>query len=126
MSQINDLLKAIAEQHHREIAELQIAHAAEVGRLKAMLADSCNHPAQYYDGRDDMPKPDWSRAPEWAQWWAVDEDGSAYWFDSMPFHLSLAAWHKSDEHGLIELDRYICDDGIYENWMQSLHHRPSK
>lgn len=26
------------------------------------------------------PEPDWSQAPEWAQWWAVDDKGKSGWY----------------------------------------------
>ena len=29
-------------------------------------------------------EPDWSKAPWWANWWAVDSDGEACWFDERP------------------------------------------
>ena len=29
-------------------------------------------------------KPDWSKAPKWANWWAVDADGIAVWFERRP------------------------------------------
>lgn len=32
----------------------------------------------------DIPKPDWSIAPEWANWWAADGDGESYWFEMRP------------------------------------------
>lgn len=27
---------------------------------------------------------DWSQAPAWANWWAVDPDGICHWFDNEP------------------------------------------
>jgi transcription elongation factor Elf1 len=30
------------------------------------------------------PQPDWSKAPEWAKWWAVDADGEAFWYELEP------------------------------------------
>jgi hypothetical protein len=30
------------------------------------------------------PEPDWSTAPEWAQWWAVNSDGAAMWYEHKP------------------------------------------
>jgi hypothetical protein len=32
----------------------------------------------------DHVQPNWSGAPDWAQWWAVDSDGSAYWYRDEP------------------------------------------
>lgn len=31
-----------------------------------------------------MAKPSWSDAPEWAQWLAMDDDGTWYWFEDEP------------------------------------------
>lgn len=39
----------------------------------------------------DAGKPDWKDAPEWAQWLAMDEDGSWYWYAGKPFTI-LAYW----------------------------------
>lgn len=30
------------------------------------------------------PHPDWSQAPKWAEWWAVDCDGFAMWYEEEP------------------------------------------
>ena len=35
-----------------------------------------------------IPTPDWSTAPDWAQWHAVDEDGRAFWFERQPRAMS--------------------------------------
>lgn len=29
-------------------------------------------------------KPDWKQAPTWAQWWAVDANGTAWWHEFEP------------------------------------------
>lgn len=29
--------------------------------------------------------PDWAAAPAWAQWWAYDFDGAAWWFEHEPY-----------------------------------------
>lgn len=34
--------------------------------------------------RSPWPRPDWSQAPEWAEWWAVDANGQVTWFDTDP------------------------------------------
>lgn len=43
-------------------------------------------------GAQGVPSPDWSQAPEWAQWWAVDWDGQAYWFGHKPYVLGEMGW----------------------------------
>lgn len=40
-----------------------------------------------------VPWPDWSGAPDWAQWWAVDPNGWAHWFQEEPV-LCLTATHS--------------------------------
>ena len=32
----------------------------------------------------DHVQPDWSGAPDWANFWAVDSDGFAYWYRDQP------------------------------------------
>ena len=32
----------------------------------------------------DHVQPDWSGAPDWANFWAVDSDGYAYWYRDQP------------------------------------------
>jgi hypothetical protein len=29
-------------------------------------------------------EPSWDKAPEWAQWWAMDADGSCHWYSQEP------------------------------------------
>ena len=33
---------------------------------------------------DEKPAVDWSEAPEWANYWALDYDGAAYWYEAQP------------------------------------------
>lgn len=38
---------------------------------------------------------DWTKAPYWANWWAVNPNGRAYWFAERPWVLvahSLPGW----------------------------------
>lgn len=34
--------------------------------------------------QSDPDAPDWSQAPEWAQWYAIDGDGQRWWFEIEP------------------------------------------
>ena len=38
----------------------------------------------WLDSLPAKPQPDWSEAPKWAQWWAVDANEESYWFESHP------------------------------------------
>lgn len=41
-------------------------------------------------------KPDWRQAPTWAQWWAVDAIGDAYWHAQQPDLLARTWFSGSD------------------------------
>jgi hypothetical protein len=55
------------------------------------------------------PQPEWSSAPAWAQWWAVDYGGNAYWYELEPeANKSFGYWShdgdcKVDSAGVAEL-----------------------
>lgn len=114
MSDVQLLAQKIVEAHSRELAELAIQHAAEVGRLKARIADlesqiSGKDPrltadlTGYADAAvSSSPEPDWSQAPEWAQWWASDWNGHSYWYERRPQFQSDGVWH-ADTLGKYEI-----------------------
>ena len=60
-------------------------------------------------------EPDWSEAPEWAQYWAVDEDGSAWWYAEEPSRLA-ACWNRGGREARM-LERV-------PGWRNTLHKRP--
>lgn len=73
-----------------------------------------------------LMKPDWTKAPEWAQWWAVDEIGMAIWWEQEPSKSEneneWAEWFVSNDSR-----RFL--DGFskeipYTNWRNSLTKRP--
>jgi len=42
-----------------------------------------------------MPEPDWSEAPEWAQWWAVSAEHEAFWYAAEPKPIShMGHWSR--------------------------------
>lgn len=71
-----------------------------------------------------MPQPDWSQAPDWAQWWAVDSCGHPFWFENKPYFRRQepsCVWHnqKGKEQRLSWLDLPV---GI--DWRCTLRERP--
>ena len=64
-------------------------------------------------------QPDWSQAPEWAKYFAMDEDGGFYYFEESPF-MAVRSW-QPQPHG--ELDETF-DHGYKGNWQDSLRKRP--
>ena len=73
-----------------------------------------------------MPLPDWSQAPPWANWWAVEyaagEVGLAYWFANKPI-TDYAEWVDSvtGERGIL-IDTVDLPLGV--DWRTTLRRRP--
>ena len=44
----------------------------------------------------DALAPDWSNAPGWAQWYAIDVGGDAYWWEDEP-DCGFLQWLSNDE-----------------------------
>jgi len=62
---------------------------------------------------------DWSQAPEWANYWAMDDDGEAYWFEEKPT-IDWGVW-------LSQSRQRIAPDfgGAAIDWQDSLVARPA-
>jgi len=68
-------------------------------------------------------KPNWTDAPEWANYWAVDENGEMYWYRVKPIT------HQQNRYWMPENDRW--GDGAVEpatllDWEETLQKRPEK
>ena len=63
-------------------------------------------------------KVDWSKAPEWAQFAAMDKSGAQYWFEEEPFNDDLAEQWACHGRYASFLD---CS-----NWRNSLTQRPQQ
>lgn len=59
---------------------------------------------------------DWSQAPEWAEYVAMDEDGEWYWFEKKPV-LGSSIWRNT-------LGRSSFYEVIDASWRDSLQQRP--
>lgn len=68
-------------------------------------------------------EPDWSSAPAWAVWWAVDKDGGKFWYERQPeLHLTDEMWKTP--YGRHLGDRLAEWEPIdYADWQSSLRHR---
>lgn len=61
--------------------------------------------------------PDWAKAPSWAKWWAMDEDGAAYWYALKP-EKHGTVWAAKDPEDPFERAIKVPD------WRESLQKRP--
>lgn len=66
-------------------------------------------------------RPDWSQAPDWAMWWAVDANGRTNWYEVEPRRIgelwSVARSDKWTAGGDVDLPLGI-------DWRQTLQRRP--
>lgn len=63
-------------------------------------------------------EPDWSQAPERAEYWTMNDDGKAQWHFSKPFLPAFGFW-ASAEHSV-----YAPSFNYQGNWKDSLRKRP--
>ena len=68
---------------------------------------------------------DWSQAPEWANYWAMDGDGDAYWYLSHP-DIGSQLWLSADgDFGLGGVKPAPDFGGAAIDWQDSLVARPA-
>lgn len=70
-------------------------------------------------------QPDWSQAPEWANWWAMDKSGQGIWHNLEPSRdQSVAEW-VIDFSGGSDFSYKVSPDFNYTgDWRDSLRKRP--
>lgn len=80
---------------------------------------------------DAMPQgvaePDWSQAPDWANWWAVDADGDAFWYESEP-RQGKDHWQPPGyDRPFADARRWQRDDNWRDDnaWRATLRSRPN-
>lgn len=63
---------------------------------------------------------DWSKAPKWAGWWALDKCGNAIWYEEKPEPRKCGSW-STNKNGRTSLDLNACP-----HWGETLQKRPKK
>lgn len=78
----------------------------------------------WLDTQPEVPEPDWTQAPDWAQWWAADEDGRTYWYDRQPYveKADDGCW---DGNGEFEWNGDVTLP-VGVDWRTTLRHRPEE
>jgi hypothetical protein len=73
-----------------------------------------------------MTEPDWLLAPKWAEWFAIDDDGEAWWYETKPHAKTNDGMWRQEFHGNIY--RGSEHAGVYPelaaDWKNSLRQRP--
>jgi hypothetical protein len=79
---------------------------------------------EYTSEQPQYPEPDWTTAPEWANWWAIDKDGETAWYEKAPYiHPGDAGW-SSQGIGWEDAERTSLPPGC--KWHMTLRQRPIK
>lgn len=95
---------------------------ADMITLRALADLACGMPAQPL-----APEPDWTKAPQWAMWWAVDCDGYAWWYRYEP-SCDGDAWGDDNPdtgNGKSFKDAYFIDIPIGIDWRTLKRQRPA-
>lgn len=96
------------EMAFREMDDRLDAARAEIVRLRTRVVEL-----------EDLQQglhPDWKSAPEWANYWAMDRDGTSFWYAQEPI-LDDYFWNNKGPYSR-------CEAAISERWIDSLCRRP--
>ena len=77
----------------------------------------------------DHVQPDWSGAPDWANFWAADSDGYAYWYRDEPtYNAKYGGWLRTlGEEPDVSFDLCWPPEGFDNrdiDWASTLRSRP--
>ena len=73
--------------------------------------------------REAQWQPDWSQAPEWAKWWAMDESCQCNWFEVMP-HIDCYEFTYLPNGCNIPVHYEAPSFNYQGDWKDSLRKRP--
>ena len=106
-------------------AELDKRNKAEAAQKRKEMREILNaqntfveREGQHFDDVEEW-QPDWSQAPEWAKWWAMDADIDCYWFNSKPELMSLT-WMPFNASEVKKAPSF----DYKGDWRESLRERP--
>lgn len=77
----------------------------------------------YLDTLPAAPAPDWSGAPEWANWWALEPDGSTIWHEEEP---SVTPFYWTSKKRMERVAGSFVTLPIGIDWRIALHARPTE
>jgi hypothetical protein len=120
---MNEDLKWLAENVHEwpegyESCDVEIIQREITASFRYGPSGRFNQ-SQWQAARDELSgKPEWSDAPEWANWLAQDEDGEWWWFEGEPKLDSDCFYCHSKREDQASIGRVLGD------WRNTLERRP--
>lgn len=112
--EITDAMQAEAEKRNKEEAEQKRKEIREMLNAPNTFVE---REGQHFDDVEEW-QPDWSKAPEWAKWWAMDADSDCYWFENKPDTMSVT-WVPFNASEVGEAPSF----DYQGNWKESLRER---
>ena len=109
-----DAMQAEADKREKEESEKKRADIREMLKANNTFVE---REGQHFD--DVEWHPDWSQAPEWAGYFAMDEDGGFYYFEQSP-SMASCSWQPQSHGGVGETFNH----SYKGNWQDSLRKRP--
>lgn len=114
-----------------ECFELAEAMQAEADKREKYKQDKAGQGKQNYEDALDSIclekwQPDWSQAPSWASWFAVDYGGRSSWYSYKPYFGGGRDYWSDYDNVYNESNRSkTCKDfGYSGGWQDSLRNRP--
>ena len=102
------------------------AEKREKEKQEKLKQDQQNHHDELVSIGLEEWQPDWSQAPEWYNWWAMDADRKCHWFSKKPVLVEEVSewilWNNGE--GLNNTYSPSVNCGYTGNWRDSLRKRP--
>lgn len=98
--------------------EADNVYSAYVARFKSHVTPA-PEPVSNPDKLPHFTGPDWSKAPEWANWCAQDENGDVWWYQNNPC-AGVCVWVY--EGYAMEIDRFAPT----ADWKNAIWQRPTE
>ena len=109
-----DAMQAEADKREKEESEKKRADIREMLKANNTFVE---REGQHFD--DVEWQPDWSQAPSWANWWAVDLDlAQAHWYGAEPT-INTITWRRRTR-----TCKQAPSFNYQGNWQDSLRKRP--
>ena len=106
-------------------AEADKREKEEAAQKRKEIREMLNSPntfvereGQHFDDVEEW-QPDWSQAPEWAKWLAMDKDGESYYFGDKP-EIKSATWMPTGTTSPV----FLTKSNYQGDWKDSLRERP--
>ena len=109
-----DAMQAEADKREKEESEKKRADIREMLKANNTFIE---REGQHFD--DVEWQPDWSQAPLWAEYFAMDDDGEFYYFEESP-SMAGCSWQQQS-HGEVG---ETFNHSYKGNWQDSLRKRP--